>query len=97
MQNILITGGDGQLGTAFKLLKDFDINYNFIFTNSKELDITNQIMVEDFLYVKKVNTIINCAATLQSKKLKLNKKKQIKSITLRLPIWQKLSKKMVLN
>ena len=75
MQNILITGGDGQLGTAFKLLKDFDINYNFIFTNSKELDITNQIMVEDFLYVKKVNTIINCAAYTSVEKAEIEQKK----------------------
>ena len=52
-----------------------NLNYNFIFTNSKELDITNQIMVEDFLYVKKVNTIINCAAYTSVEKAEIEQKK----------------------
>ena len=62
MQNILITGADGQLGMTFKSLLLDDLDYNFIFTNSKDLDITNHQIVRKFISDKKINVIINCAA-----------------------------------
>ena len=62
MQNILITGADGQLGMTFKSLLLDGFDYNFIFTNSKDLDITNHQIVRKFISDKKINVIINCAA-----------------------------------
>jgi len=62
MQNILITGADGQLGMTFKSLLLDGLDYNFIFTNSKDLDITNHQSVRKFISDKKINVIINCAA-----------------------------------
>ena len=62
MQNILITGADGQLGMTFKSLSLDGLDYNFIFTNSKDLDITNHQSVRKFISDKKINVIINCAA-----------------------------------
>jgi dTDP-4-dehydrorhamnose reductase len=62
MQNILITGADGQLGMTFRSLILDGLDYNFIFTNSKDLDITNHQIVRKFISDKKINVIINCAA-----------------------------------
>ena len=54
---ILITGGNGQLGTELsKLLPDA------IHTDAKELDITNEQAVFNFVKSHNVDTIINCAA-----------------------------------
>ena len=54
---ILITGGNGQLGTELrKLLPDA------IFTGIKELDITDEIAVNEFVKSYDIDTIINCAA-----------------------------------
>ena len=62
MPNILVTGGNGQLGMVFKSLSRNDTDFNFIFTGSKELDITNFDGVKEFVRLKEINTIINCAA-----------------------------------
>ena len=62
MQNILITGADGQLGMTIKSLLLDDLDYNFIFTNLKDLDITNHQIVRKFISDKKISVIINCAA-----------------------------------
>jgi dTDP-4-dehydrorhamnose reductase len=62
MLNILITGADGQLGMTFKSLLLDSFDYNFIFTNSKDLDITNHQIVRKLISDKKINVIINCAA-----------------------------------
>ena len=62
MLNVLITGGDGQLGMTFKSLPSGGLNYNFIFTNSKDLDITNHKSIREFILDNKINVIINCAA-----------------------------------
>lgn len=62
MTNILVTGGNGQLGKQFRSLTKNNSGFNFIFTGSKELDITNHNRVEEFIIEKEINTIINCAA-----------------------------------
>ena len=80
MQNILITGADGQLGMTIKSLLLDDLDYNFIFTNLKDLDITNHQIVRKFISDKKISVIINCAAfTLVDKaEIEPNKADQIK-------------------
>ncbi len=54
---ILITGGNGQLGTELsKLLSDA------IRTDAKELDITDEVAVYKYVKTHNIDTIINCAA-----------------------------------
>ncbi|MDV3739464.1 dTDP-4-dehydrorhamnose reductase [Elizabethkingia anophelis] len=52
MEKILVTGGNGQLGNCLKKLEEKYSDYEFLFTSSSELDITNEDSVkkifEDF-------------------------------------------------
>ncbi|SFI43911.1 dTDP-4-dehydrorhamnose reductase [Halpernia frigidisoli] len=62
MKKILVTGGNGQLGQCFqKLAPDFP-EFEFIFRDSQNLDITNQIQIEEFFQVFKPDFCINGAA-----------------------------------
>ena len=54
---ILITGANGQLGTELSKLLP-----NAILTDAKELDITNEQDVQNFVRSNNIDTIINCAA-----------------------------------
>ena len=55
--SILVTGGNGQLGTELKkLLPDA------VFTDAAELDITDAGAVNAFVRENQIETIINCAA-----------------------------------
>ena len=64
MHNVLITGGDGQLGSELReeisnlSLKDS----NFYFTDKDDLDITDESNLRNFVTTNKIDTIINCAA-----------------------------------
>ena len=61
IRNILVTGVNGQLGKAIrKISKDFD--YNFFFTDTESLDITDNNKLKKTVEEKKINIIINCAA-----------------------------------
>jgi len=64
MERILVTGSEGQLGLEIKdLLKDANIiNKDFIFTDIKELDITNKDILKNYLIDNKINILINCSA-----------------------------------
>jgi dTDP-4-dehydrorhamnose reductase len=62
MNNILITGANGQLGSEIKELAPKYKSYNFIFTDVKELDICNHKQVAAFTDINKISIIINCAA-----------------------------------
>lgn len=60
--NILVTGSNGQLGSEIReISKDFG-DYNFIFTDIEELDITNEDDVSAFFANNEINVLINCAA-----------------------------------
>ena len=61
MQNILITGGNGQLGNELRVLSYDYPDYNFLFTDVAELDITNSDAVENFVAKNKISCIINAA------------------------------------
>lgn len=59
---ILVTGAEGQLGCEIKVLSKHEPEYNFIFIDKKEVDLTNE---RDFLsFTDKYNFkyLINCAA-----------------------------------
>lgn len=59
---ILVTGSNGQLGNEIRVLaKDYP-DYEFIYTDIDELDITDLHKVDLFCVTNKPNAIINCAA-----------------------------------
>lgn len=62
MNNILVTGGNGQLASEIKELSASFTNDSFFFTDVSDLDITNHTAVENFIKTNKINLIINCAA-----------------------------------
>ena len=62
MINILVTGGNGQLGSELKEIAPNYQDYNFLFTDVKDLDITNHNAVVAFIKSNNINVIINCAA-----------------------------------
>ncbi len=62
MNNILVTGANGQLGSEFREFEQAYPVYNFYFKGSKELDITNHIAVNNFVKSTNISVIINCAA-----------------------------------
>lgn len=62
MYNILVTGGNGQLGSELKEIAYNYQNYNFLFTDVKDLDITNHPAVASFIESNQINVIVNCAA-----------------------------------
>jgi dTDP-4-dehydrorhamnose reductase len=61
VNNILVTGSNGQLGLE---IKDLSKNYhhNFYFTDKNELDITDEKAIKSFVLENSIDTIINCAA-----------------------------------
>jgi dTDP-4-dehydrorhamnose reductase len=62
MYKILVTGGNGQLGSELKEIAPNYRDYNFLFTDIKDLDITNQNAVAAIIESNNINVIINCAA-----------------------------------
>lgn len=62
MNNILVTGCKGQLGSEIKELHEYYNKYNFFFTDFHDLDITCHESVISYINKNKINIIINCAA-----------------------------------
>ncbi len=64
MDNILITGSNGQLGNELKMLNDefLMLNYKCFFTDRNSLDITDFKKVKSFCIENKITHIVNCAA-----------------------------------
>ena len=62
MENILITGADGQLGSELRTLLDKRGDCRCFYTDFGQLDITDAGAVEDFISGHSITKIINCAA-----------------------------------
>lgn len=63
MKKILVTGAKGQLGKEIEAISQEYKNFDFLFTDVEELDITNQQMVEEFFTSHApISYMINCAA-----------------------------------
>ncbi|PTM04453.1 MAG: dTDP-4-dehydrorhamnose reductase [Bacteroidetes bacterium] len=62
MNNILVTGSNGQLGSELRALSRTYPTYNFHFTDYEELDITNHTAIDAFVKAAHISVIINCAA-----------------------------------
>ena len=58
---ILVTGGNGQLGSALRLASA-ESSHRYVFTDVAELDITSAEAVEAFFEREKVDVVVNCAA-----------------------------------
>lgn len=61
-ENILVTGGQGQLGKCLRdLTSQYDSLYNFYFTDIEELDITSKPAIYDYCVEHQIQYLINCA------------------------------------
>lgn len=61
MKKIAVIGGNGQLGNCIrKISQDFENRYDFIFTDSKTLDITDKDQIDDFFYDNKPEILHQC-------------------------------------
>ncbi len=65
MNNVLITGANGQLGSELREICHNDGKFQFFFTDVNDLDITDRESVDDFLAKNKINFVVNCAAYTQ--------------------------------
>ncbi|MCX6239377.1 MAG: dTDP-4-dehydrorhamnose reductase [Bacteroidia bacterium] len=59
---ILVTGSKGQLGNEIRVLAESYPDFDFIYTDIDELDITDRSKVEDFFEANQPQIIVNCAA-----------------------------------
>ncbi|HIZ85912.1 MAG TPA: dTDP-4-dehydrorhamnose reductase [Candidatus Coprenecus stercoravium] len=62
MDNILITGADGQLGSELRFLTEGKSDDKYFYTDAHELDITDADAVMQFVESNHISKIINCAA-----------------------------------
>ena len=62
MKNILVTGSNGQLGSEIREISDRYENYNFVFTDVEELDLTISEDIVSFFTDNKIDVCVNCAA-----------------------------------
>ncbi|RLA76909.1 MAG: dTDP-4-dehydrorhamnose reductase [Epsilonproteobacteria bacterium] len=67
MNNILVTGSNGQLGSELRTLINgtevlTSANSTYYFTDRDSLDITDKKAIKNFIETNNINTIINCAA-----------------------------------
>jgi len=62
MTKILVTGANGQLGSELQKIQSEFSNFEFVFTDSKFLDITHKASIESVFAKDKFNFVINCAA-----------------------------------
>jgi len=61
MSRVLVTGSNGQVGSEIRELAS-SYPYEFYFTDSKELDMTDGKKVREYIEKNDIKTIINCAA-----------------------------------
>jgi dTDP-4-dehydrorhamnose reductase len=62
MARILVTGSNGQVGQELQVLASQFRDFQFLFTNRTELDITDKISIQRFFESNSIQYCINCAA-----------------------------------
>lgn len=62
MMNVLVTGGNGQLALCIKEVSENLSEYNFIFLDYEDLNITNKEDVDIFFNNNNISYCVNCAA-----------------------------------
>ena len=71
--HILVTGSKGQLGSEIKQLAPKYPEYDFVFTDIEELDITDANAINDYFEENAFDILINCAAYTAVDKCESNK------------------------
>lgn len=62
-KNVLVTGADGQLGHALKVMSErLNLPFRFRFTDAATLDITDRQQIATFVNDYQIQYIVNCAA-----------------------------------
>lgn len=75
MMKVLVTGGNGQLGSELReLAKDLN-EFTFIFTDVEELDICDAAAVDSFILEQRPDVIVNCAGYTAVDKAETDQKK----------------------
>lgn len=59
---ILVTGGNGQVGSELKIRAAEFSNFNFLFIDKEDIDLTDSKALHHFLSTQSIDYIINCAA-----------------------------------
>jgi dTDP-4-dehydrorhamnose reductase len=62
MKNILVTGGNGQLGSSLRKISLSFQGYAFSFIDFEDLDLTNSDSVHEYFQGHRTDYIVNCAA-----------------------------------
>lgn len=62
MQNILITGANGQLGHCLQDFAQAKSNYHFFYTDVDTLDICDKQQIQSFVEANHINILLNAAA-----------------------------------
>ncbi len=62
MKSVLVTGGNGQLASCIKDIEESLVDFNFIYVDYDELDITKEEEVQMFFENQKIEYCINCGA-----------------------------------
>jgi len=73
MKKILITGANGQLGSELKAISTIYNQFEFVFTDVDELDITKFNDLNNFFNNSAIDFVINCAAYTQVDKAETDK------------------------
>lgn len=60
--NVLVTGANGQLGKCLQEVAKAETSWNWMFTGSADLNITNAEKVQQFFENNAVDIVVNCAA-----------------------------------
>lgn len=85
MNNILVTGAKGQLGSEIRDISNLYVGNRFFFKSSKDLDITDFTKTNDFIENNKISVIINCAAytAVDKAELEFNKANEINHLAVK--------------
>lgn len=86
MRRILVTGANGQLGNAMRLLGATSRN-EYRFTDVAELDITDEEAVRRAVCDGRIDVIVNCAAYTTSTGPRRTRRQPIESTGWRWVIW----------
>ena len=61
-KSVLVTGANGQLGTALRNISAGCAGFKFYFMDVDTLDICDKLQLEKYMRLYQVHTIVNCAA-----------------------------------
>ncbi|MBO7181055.1 MAG: sugar nucleotide-binding protein, partial [Bacteroidales bacterium] len=62
LRNILITGANGQLGQSLKTLTEKNSDYNFIFVDKEEADLTDNTAISRLFETNSLYAVLHFAA-----------------------------------